>query len=239
MQFALFQSLARTVADVIFPVECVGCGKGGVFLCTACLARIHIFSVHFCHYCQKPQAFGQTCPDCRKLAGKLGLDGLYILAPYDQRILKDAIHTWKYERVQEIGNILGSFAAMHLMKNHFPLADHTFVTSVPLARQKQFDRGFNQATQLARVLSNRLNIPFQETLLRIKNTKSQFALPKSERKQNMQHAFAAKKDTNLRGASILLIDDVTTTGATLEEACQALKKAGAINVYGIALAHGS
>lgn len=236
---AFFQSIARSVADIIFPVECVGCSKGGTHLCGQCLGRVQFFSVHFCHYCKKPQAFGQTCADCLKQNALRRLDGLYIFAPYDQRILKDAIHAWKYERVQEIGDMLGTSCAQRLSGLELPFKKYSKVIPVPLARQKQFDRGFNQAAQFARAVSGRLGISYQDALLRLRNTSSQFALPKSQRKQNVRNAFATKKDANLQNASILLVDDVTTTGATLEEACRALKTTGVKNVYGIALAHGA
>ncbi|HLC99495.1 MAG TPA: ComF family protein [Patescibacteria group bacterium] len=235
MRFSLFQRITRTVADIIFPVECVGCGKGGFFICDTCLSRIQTFPVHFCHYCKKPQAFGQTCSNCQK---RLRLNGLYNLAPYDQKILKDAIHAWKYERVKELGNILGVYLAKHIIRASHPFLNCSIITSIPLARQKQFDRGFNQSTQIARVLSKHLHIPFQETLIRTRNTKSQFALPKIQRELNVKNAFAVRKDMKLQDTSILLVDDVTTTGATLEEACGTLKEAGTVSVYGIAIAHG-
>ena len=108
--------IIKTIADIIFPVECVGCGQANEFLCSSCASKIKIIPVQTCHYCRKPQPFGKTCDQC---ANKNRLDGLFILGPYDQPILKEAIHAWKHERVKEIGNILGLRLANLLAPDFF------------------------------------------------------------------------------------------------------------------------
>ncbi len=228
-----FNKLFKIFSDFIFPIECVGCGKVNDFLCSLCVSKIKIFPVQTCHYCRKPQAFGKTCDSC---ASRNRLDGLFILGPYDQPILKDTIHAWKHERVKEIGNILGLWAAKNLNSSLF---QNSIIVPVPLHKQRQFDRGFNQSEQLSLILAQKFQIPAKSLLIKIKDTEPQSSLNREKRLLNIRGVFAPAKDAKLSGANIILIDDITTTGATMEEAAKTLKKSGAKSVFGLALAHGS
>ena len=90
MPFSFFiKRIVKIAANIIYPTECVGCGRSNSFLCSDCLGKIKIFPIQICHYCGKPSAFGQTCDDCKN---SNRLDGLFVISPYDQPILKDAIH---------------------------------------------------------------------------------------------------------------------------------------------------
>ena len=224
----------KLFTDIIFPIECVGCGQANEFFCSPCVSKIKIFPVRTCHYCRKPQAFGKTCDQC---SNKNRLDGLFILGPYDQPILKEAIHSWKHERVKEIGNILGLWLADRLAHSFF--RENSIITHIPLRRQRQFDRGFNQSEQLSLILAGKFQIPAKSPLIKIKDTKPQSSLNREKRLLNIRGVFAPAKDAKLSGENIILIDDITTTGATMEEACRVMKKAGTKSVWGIALAHGS
>jgi len=224
----------KLFTDIIFPIECVGCGQANEFLCSPCVSKIKIFPVQTCHYCRKPQAFGKTCDQC---SNKNRLDGLFILGPYDQPILKEAIHSWKHERVKEIGNILGLWLANRLAHSFF--RENSIITHIPLRRQRQFDRGFNQSEQLSLILAGKFQIPIKSLLIKIKDTEPQSSLNREKRLLNIRGVFAPAKDAKLSGENIILIDDITTTGATMEEVCRVIKKAGAKSVWGIALAHGS
>ena len=230
----LFNKAVKFFVDLIFPIECVGCGQANEFLCSPCVSKIKIFPVQTCHYCRKPQAFGKTCDQC---SNKNRLDGLFILGPYDQPILKEAIHSWKHERVKEIGNILGLWLANRLAHSFF--RENSIITHIPLRRQRQFDRGFNQSEQLSLILARKFQIPIKSLLIKIKDTEPQSSLNREKRLLNIRGVFAPAKDAKLSGQNIILIDDITTTGATMEEACRVIKKAGTKTVWGIALAHGS
>lgn len=230
----LFNKVVKLFADIVFPIECVGCGQSSEFLCSSCVSKIKMFPVQTCHYCRKPQAFGKTCDQC---ANKNRLDGLFILGPYDQPILKEAIHAWKHERVKEIGNILGLRLADRLAHSFFQ--ENSVIAHIPLRKPRQFDRGFNQSEQLAHILSKKFEIPLKSLLIKIKDTEPQSSLNREQRLQNIRGVFTLAKDAKLNGENIILIDDITTTGATLEEACLTLKKSGAKSVWGITLAHGS
>lgn len=230
----LFNKVVKLLADIIFPIECIGCGRSNEFLCSSCVSKIKIFPGQTCHYCRKPQALGITCDQC---ANKNRLDGLFILGPYDQPILKDAIHAWKHERVKEIGNILGLRLADRLAHSFF--RENSIITYIPLRKPRQFDRGFNQSEQLSLILAQKFQIPTKSMLIKINDTEPQSSLNREQRLQNIRGVFALEKGAKLNGENIILVDDITTTGATLGEACLTLKKAGAKSVWGIALAHGS
>ena len=110
----------------------------------------------------------------------------------------------------------------------------------PIGKKRLKWRGFNHTEEIAKVLSAALSIPIHTDLLqRTKNTPPQIALTKEERIRNMQDVFQVQNREQLQGKKILLLDDVFTTGATLQEAARALKKAGAHQVFGIVVARGS
>lgn len=234
MSLLFFRKFTQTITDIIFPVECVGCGQANEFLCSSCVSKIKTIPVQICHYCRKPQAFGKTCDQC---INRNRLDGLFVLGPYDQPILKEAIHAWKHERVKEIGNILGLRLADRLAHSFFQ--ENSIITHIPLRKPRQFDRGFNQSEQLAHILAEKYKIQTKSLLIKIKDTEPQSSLNREKRLLNIRGVFTLAKDAKLNGENIILIDDITTTGATLGEACLTLKKGGAKTVWGIALAHGS
>jgi len=113
------------------------------------------------------------------------------------------------------------------------LSGHQFdvIVPVPLHPTRQRERGFNQASLLAELLSPRISIPCKRVLKRIRYTTTQTALDRAERMENLHNAFRLRKKADVRGLRVLLIDDVLTTGSTLSECARILKRAGAISVY--------
>jgi ComF family protein len=102
---------------------------------------------------------------------------------------------------------------------------------VPLHPTRQRERGFNQASLLAELLSARISIPCKPVLKRIRYTTTQTALDRAERMENLHNAFRLRKNADVRGLRVLLIDDVLTTGSTLSECARVLKRAGAMSVH--------
>jgi ComF family protein len=105
------------------------------------------------------------------------------------------------------------------------------IVPVPLHPTRQRERGFNQAGLLAELLSTRISIPCKRVLKRIRYTTTQTALDRAERMENLHNAFRLRKNADVRGLHVLLIDDVLTTGSTLSECARVLKRAGAISVH--------
>ena len=119
------------------------------------------------------------------------------------------------------------------------LTSDSFFIPIPLHAEKLRKRGYNHASLLAVEIGDKMGIKVIDELVRTRKTKSQFLLKKDEREENLKGAFSLKSEGNLvKGKTIFLIDDLTTTGTTLKEAAKVLKKAGAGKVYGLTLAHG-
>jgi ComF family protein len=230
------------VLDMLFPLRCLGCDAKNVWICTACLHGIPIHTEQRCPTClHRITPFGQTCFDCRDATSPM-LDGLFAASPYHDSLLPYAIHTFKYRFIPGLSAPLGDFLTEVVQRSALPLPD--LIIPVPLHRRRLRFRGFNQSELLARELSQSLTpgleIPLMsDILLRIRHTKPQMKTEsREERLANLKNAFAmaeGKKET-IRGKYIWLVDDVATTGTTLEECAAVLKQHGAKRVFGVVLA---
>jgi ComF family protein len=159
------------------------------------------------------------------------LDGIYAVAAY-QEPLRTAIHEFKYGGVRVLDQPLGELLYTY-WQCHGPTAD--IIVPVPLHAKRLRQRGYNQSDLLAQHLAIKTHIPLRSSLLdRIRYTSPQVELSPEQRHANVKGAFACTAD--LAGSSILLIDDVCTTGATLRACGQALRAAGAERLYGLVLA---
>lgn len=195
--------------SILFPPHCFGCKKEGVVLCERCL----------------------------KLTRKsLGTPAPYIESCYDFRdpLIKRAIHAVKYKHRKELLQPLTLYAT-----SLYSILKHTnkhVLVPIPMTRFRKLLRGYNHAEKIATILTAISSIPTRADLLtRSKHTKRQALSSKKEaRLQNQKGSFAAG---NVSGLHIVLIDDVTTTGATLEEARNTLLQAGAASVRACTLAH--
>lgn len=220
--------------DLILPKECLGCGLEGAWLCPDCRRQTISLKSFFCPKCQKLNQNGEFCHACRKDSN---LAGIIIAAHYQKGALKEAIHVYKYEGIWgELENYLAKLLIKRLT-NHLPSGKKVIIP-IPLHYKKQMERGFNQAERLARIISRKFNLPLEtKAIKRIKETDSQANLKKKDRLKNIKGAFKIKSAKNIKGRTILLLDDVATTGTTLNEAARVLKKNGARRVWGVVIAH--
>ncbi|TKJ29216.1 MAG: amidophosphoribosyltransferase [Chloroflexi bacterium B3_Chlor] len=155
---------------------------------------------------------------------------------YLEGTLRTAIHRFKYSNTRPLAAPLGRLASEYLTHNHLP-AD--VIVPVPLHPQRLRERGYNQATLVANEIHKALDIPLMENvLIRVKSTIPQVGLNALERRENVEGAFRCT-DSGLKGRSVLLVDDVCTTGATLEACSIALRQAGLRLVWGLVLARES
>jgi ComF family protein len=155
--------------------------------------------------------------------------------PYEEP-LKQALHLLKFERKKNLLPWLNTILLQQLKENQIDPNAFDMVTSVPLAKKRLKERGFNQAELLAQVIGDGLNLPYQKTLLRTKETTPQFKLKKEERIKNLDQAFTIITPALVQGKKILLIDDIYTTGTTLGECGKVLAIAGARQITGLTLA---
>jgi len=217
--------------DSFFPRRCVGCGKGGGFLCPECLGKLPRLLPLLCPHCGRPQASGIVCPSCWQR--KTEIDGIRSPFRFDGAI-REAVHQLKYRNLKAISPCLAELLADYLRSN--PLPGEVFVP-VPLHPRRLRERGYNQSGLLARDLGRRINLPvIEDCLIRVKQAQPQVrAVDVEERRRNVVDAFVCR-DEKVSGKQIILIDDVCTSGATLESCAAALKNKGATSVWGLTLA---
>lgn len=172
----------------------------------------------------------ELCRRCRQ--APLQIDGIRSVLYFDGA-LRAAIHALKYRRAREIADVLGEMMGDYWRAHPLP-AD--VIVPVPLHPSRQRVRGYNQSELLARKLAQAAELPVRDDLLmRVRATAPQVELGAEERRENVRGAFRCQ-DESAAGLRILLIDDVCTTGATLEACSQALRAGGADSVWALTLA---
>lgn len=217
--------------DLIFPKFCVGCGIEGVWLCASCKKKIINVDKPTCPSCNRLTDRGNFCRRCRPNSY---LTGVIVAAYYDEGPLKEAIHNYKYNYIFDLKNDLASILIESLKKRWRKSA---LLIPVPLHKKRKAERGFNQAELLANVISKKQNIPIlNNKLVRLKYTKQQVKLSGKKRRKNLSGAFVWIGNKEIDKKIVLLVDDVYTTGTTLQECAKVLKVAGAKEVWGLVLA---
>jgi ComF family protein len=230
---------AKWLLNVLLPGTCAHCLRdlpfpGDGLFCAGCAAELKRPAAPICRRCGLPlPSGGASCYDCRGAAKRLDLArAAFVFGPQ----LRSAVHAFKYKYRTAAGRALAGLMAAEAPSNRLLLmAD--FMLPVPIHPLRLRERGFNQAAILAAPLSKALGIPLAEGLAeRVRDTGAQARLTRAERKTNVAGAFRALKPAEIKGKKILLVDDVGTTLATLEELAGELKKAGAKEVKAYLLA---
>lgn len=233
-------SIKKFILDLLFPKFCINCQKERTYLCQDCFSLIDISEIQYCPFCAFPKIVldGKTCNSCRN---SKKLTGLYSAASYDNFIVKKLINQFKYGAyIKELAKPLSSLIIAHLINLNKTSNFFDFIlVPVPLHKKKLKQRGFNQANEIAKELSKFLKIPlFDEVLIKMKQTPAQVELEKEEREKNIKGVFLCQKPELATGKKILLVDDIFTTGSTMEECALILKQAGAKEIWGVVIARG-
>lgn len=212
----------NTILDLVFPPVCINCKKMGRYICISCMGNINCTIQH------------------------LEKDCISVLR-YRDPLIKDAIWLLKYRGKKPMGKVLArlvydglleELSEMNMMENFSdPILIH-----IPLSKSKLRERGYNQTEvitrELARLDDNRSFTHDSDILLKTKDTKSQAKMSGREsRLRNLKGCFVVKSPEKIKNRNIIILDDITTTGATLHEASNILKKAGAKRVLCVAVAH--
>lgn len=228
--------LLEHVLDFIFPRRCLGCGRTGDSLCTGCRSAPLFPAPSSCLGCAHPSPKGQTCAVCQNHWALSALHGGGVYEPHS--LLVQAIHALKYRHDSLLAETLVDW--LFYARPSLPplLAQADFIVPVPLHPRRQRERGYNQSELLARTLSIRLNLPLLHGIERHRETFPQARCHQMERRINVQGAFRPilSDAVALQGQSVLLVDDVCSTGSTLQACALALKQAGASRVIGFVLA---
>ena len=215
---------------MLFPPRCVGCRETGVLLCAKCREKCELINPPLCPRCGRPRPNGRLCPLCQR--DPLRIDGVRS-AVYFDGTLREAIHGFKYSNLQDLAIPLGKLMSDYWEKSPIPAE---IIVPVPLHPDRLRERGYNQATLLTRELGKSIGLPIAEnSLVRVRATLPQVELGAQERKENVRDAFRCS-NAELKEKRILLIDDVCTTGATLEACSIALRQVGARSVWAFTLA---
>lgn len=216
--------------DWIYPPVCCTCGEIGKLLCDSCYSQITFIQSPDCVYCGEPIKSGNICTRCKQQLphfSKLRSLGYY------SGPLRDAIVSLKYHRNIGLGSFFAPALCEIIVKERWNV---DLITAIPLSENRKKERGYNQAEILAKPIAGRMNLPYSEkSVQRNKHTSSQVGLTVKERQLNMKDVFKADPQF-VKDKSILLIDDVATTGATMDACAKALLDAGCRQVFGLTLA---
>jgi competence protein ComFC len=228
---ARFTKFGLLIFNIFFPKKCVICSKYGSFLCINCYKKIEPRLTGLCPECGKISSNCRYCPACKRKNG-YKIDGLIYSVVYQDKPVKKLIYSLKYLGYTQVADIIALIMSQTL--KHMRQTNITLVP-IPLSTQKLNIRGFNQAKLIATGIKNFINCETVDLLVRSKNTKSQASLKRIERRENIKDAFKLAKNQQIPKV-VYLVDDVFTTGATLNEAAVVLKKAGVKKVYGLTFA---
>lgn len=223
-------SFISPLVNLVYPHACLVCGREGVLVCPRCLFSLPQ-SQPACLGCGVASQFGQTCGGCRE---RVVIDGLLTLSPFDDRRVQRLVKALKYDNIRaHIGPWL---EARHDLLLQFH--EERVIVPIPLHKKREQHRGYNQAEVIARAVAAMTGWPVVPALCRTRPTEDQTALTKIERAKNVAGAFAVQADLawTVNGQHMLLVDDVATTGATLNAAASEFKKAGAASVWAFTLA---
>ena len=219
-----------TWLDWVYPPLCGGCGVRGTHWCSDCLESTQLISPPVCQNCGQNQRYGGTCKQCRESPPHYS--ALRSWAAFGGPLRK-AIHRLKYKRDITLGQTLARPMVESLGRLNWEI---DVVIPVPLGVARQAERGYNQAALLARPIAWNFNWEYNpRALSRTRETRTQVGLNFEQRRENVAEAFQASP-VSISGKQVLVVDDVTTSGATMDACASALKKAGAQQVYGFTLA---
>lgn len=213
--------------DWVFPPHCLGCGLEGEVICPECYGTIKRVPTNVCPYCNAYVSKLGYCPNC---ANRKPAYTQYRAFAYYGGVIREAIHQLKYQNDVGVARVLASYLLKVIQAENWEI---DLVIPIPLSKRKQEQRGYNQAERLARPVAEALKKPLStEGLSRIREKASQVDLNVQSRRENVRGVFEAEPAI-VKGKRILLIDDVFTTGATLESASQALRDAKSDRVYAV------
>lgn len=223
--------LREIAFNFVFPKWCVGCGVEGDFICDSCRQSLHRITPPVCPKCGRPQSSGALCSDC--VSREAVIDGIRSPFKFDG-VIRQAIHELKYRNLRSLAAPLAKFLHDYLITEHIPVE---VLVPVPLHGKRLRERGYNQSELLARELGKLVDLPVAGDYLMRQQQSSPQARTSNveERYSNVAGAFICR-DRKLRGRQVLLIDDVCTSGATLDACAASLREVGVASVWGLVVA---
>lgn len=233
--FSFLIKVKSVLLEIFFPPLCLNCRKflnADKFLCENCFDAIKLNSAPFCPVCRKRLAEGKICRHSQQRFSYL----LAAAGSYDDPVLKNLIHYYKYKSFKNLTPLLGELILNCFKFLNFKLLNF-IVVPIPLHPSRERKRGFNQAELLAGFVGQKLNLKITAALKRIKNVKPQAQLKNGEERiKNVEGCFKITNPESVKNKNIILIDDVFTSGATMNEAVKILKENGCRKIIALVLA---
>ncbi|QXM05161.1 ComF family protein [Crassaminicella indica] len=233
-----------TFLDLIYPrnIYCILCNESikkteKYSLCSSCIQKIKFIEGRACEKCGKPLEdfyFLQECPDCIKT--KHFFTKGFSCVEYNEH-MKELVYKLKYKNQRYIAYHMAEIMVDKLKKQK--LSNIDYIVPVPLYKKKEKNRGFNQADLLSKYIGKAMDWKVsRKNLIKIKDTKAQNQLTRNERKNNLKDAFSVRLLEQFTDKNILLVDDVYTTGSTVDACCREIVKARPKKIYVISFATG-
>ena len=224
--------------SLVYPLRCPVCDRPvrpfGREICLPCLMKLKGLKEPFCEKCgKKISGPGYICADCGRVSHVFNR----CRSAFEYDAVRSAIYRFKYLGRREYARVFAGMTAK-ILADYLAGIKPDAIVAVPLSREKERLRGYNQAEVYAAELSKLMDIPLlDDALIRVRNTSPMKLLAPSERLKNLKNAFTSGQNV-VKSKSILLVDDIYTTGATMDACARVLFDAGACSVYCVALASG-
>ncbi len=237
----MLEPVLGALADLVYPPHCVACGcrqPSGVWLCADCDAKVRRLDGPKCPVCSRPfdgaiDIF--TCPNCRGETLHLHFAVAVVRA---EGTARDLIHRFKYGREFTLRRVLGDWLVEAFDDPRLADASEAQLVPVPLHPARLRERRFNQSEALADWVARRRGLRVVQPLRRSRPTVTQTHFDRRQRMRNLRAAFALRHNARVKDHSFLLVDDVLTTGSTLDECARVLLEGGARSVRAITVARG-
>ena len=204
-----------------FPIYCLGCKQEGQGICNDCFQEISF----------QPYSLYEQKQDRQS-----ALSNHWAATNFSDELIQKLIHTLKYKQQHTLKQCIKKIVHRWFLQYPNMFSNIDIVCPIPLHRKRKLERGFNQSHIIAQCVSREYGIMLQQVCKRVVQTQQQAGLSRLDRLRNLQNAFEVDKKRSIQGNIVLLVDDVFTTGATMESCAHTLMESGAKAVYGFTLA---
>ncbi|RKY54501.1 MAG: hypothetical protein DRP89_04885 [Candidatus Neomarinimicrobiota bacterium] len=229
MEKAFFKTISDIFLDFVYPATCMYCGAklgGGKQICSDCWDEL---------FSSMKLTFQKNRADFHHLIGEIFFDEVVTCWSYTPEIGK-LVHRIKYQRGKKLAVLIGNMVG-EALKDYSEEWRDGIIVPVPLHKVRYRERGYNQSNLLSAAIASKLFLQtLPDFLVRYRNTSTQTKLSAEERQKNVEGAFGLREINLVAGKQVVLVDDVITTGATMNSCASVLKEAGAKKIVGIALA---
>ena len=226
------------ILDLIYPARCPVCDNAAPYgekICLSCMKSLKALGYPWCEKCGKKLSSGTgICNDCKTREHSFER----CRSVFEYPCISKAVYRFKYMGRREYASFFAE-SSVKVLGDYIALAEPDMIACVPLSDKKMLKRGYNQAGDYAKEISKLTDIPFcHSALKRVKNTAPMKLLSPSERQKNLKNAFKSGQNV-VKSKRILLVDDIYTTGATMDACAKVLIEAGAESVFCMTLASGA